>query len=72
MAVNLAKEFRNYDENLRIFIIGSFEDKEKNINYEGIYDNIQYIDYKYFSEFALKYVFPFIPKLLPRTKPALI
>lgn len=56
MAVNLAKEFRKYNDAFRIFIIGSFEDKEKNINYEGIYDNIQYIDYKYFSEFALKYI----------------
>jgi hypothetical protein len=53
MAMNLAKEFHKLG--YRVFIIGTFEDKKNNINYEGIYDGIEYIDYKYFSEFALKY-----------------
>lgn len=58
MAMNIAKEFLKLG--YRVFIIGTFEDKDKNINYEGIYDNIQYIDYKYFSEFALKYVIDYL------------
>ena len=58
MAMNLAKEF--YKLGYRVFIIGSFEDVKNDINYEGIYDNIQYIDYKYFSEFALKYVIDYL------------
>lgn len=51
MAINLGKEFvkRNY----KVVIIGSFEDK--GIDNQGIVEDIQYIDYKYFSEFALKY-----------------
>jgi glycosyltransferase involved in cell wall biosynthesis len=44
----------------RVFIIGTFEDKKNNINYEGIYDGIEYIDYKYFSEFALKYMIDYL------------
>ena len=58
MAINLAKEF--YKLGYRVFIIGTFEDKKTNINYEGIYDGIEYIDYKYFSEFALKYVIDYL------------
>jgi hypothetical protein len=53
MAMNLANEF--YKLGFRVFIIGTFEDKETNRDYQGIYNNIEYIDYKYFSEFALKY-----------------
>lgn len=58
MAMNLAKEF--YKLGYRVFIIGTFEDKKNNINYEGIYDGIEYIDYKYFSEFALSYVIDYL------------
>jgi tetratricopeptide (TPR) repeat protein len=58
MAMNLGKEFLKLG--YRVFIIGTFEDIEKNINYEGIYDGIEYIDYKYFSEFALKYVIDYL------------
>ena len=58
MAMNLGKEFVKLG--YRVFIIGTFEDKESNINYEGIYDGIEYIDYKYFSEFALKYVIDYL------------
>lgn len=58
MAVNLGKEFLKLD--YRVFIIGTFEDSGKNINYEGIYNGIEYIDYKYFSEFALKYIIDYL------------
>ena len=56
MAINLGKEFvkRGY----KVVIIGSFEDK--GIDHQGIIDEIQYIDYKYFSEFALKYVIDYL------------
>ena len=53
MAINMGKEFVKLG--FRVFIIGTFEDTETNKNFQGIYDNIEYIDYKYFSEFALKY-----------------
>lgn len=58
MAINLAKEFLKYG--FRVFIIGSFEDSENDIDYQGIYDGIQYIDYKFFSEFALKYIIDYL------------
>ena len=58
MAMNLAKEFDNIG--YRVIIIGSFHDTKKNISYEGIYNNIEYIDYKYFSEFALNYVIDYL------------
>ena len=58
MAMNLGKEFLKLG--YRVFIIGTFEDKENNTNYEGIYEGIEYIDYKYFSEFALKYVIDYL------------
>jgi hypothetical protein len=56
MAINLGKEFvkRGY----KVVIIGSFE--EKGVDHQGILDEIQYIDYKYFSEFALKYVIDYL------------
>ena len=54
MLINLAKEFNKLG--YRVFIFSSFEDELQNINYQGIYDNIEYIDYKYFSEFCLKYI----------------
>ena len=58
MAMNLGKEFLKLG--YRVFIIGTFEDDLKTINYEGIYEGIEYIDYKYFSEFALKYVIDYL------------
>lgn len=54
MAMNLSKEF--YKLGYRVFIIGSFEDTTLNVDYQCIHEGIEYIDYKYFSEFALKYV----------------
>jgi hypothetical protein len=53
MAIFLSKELVKLG--YRIFIFGNFENKEKNINYECIYENIQYIDHKYINEFLLKY-----------------
>lgn len=58
MALNLAKEFVKLD--YRVFIIGSFEDKTLKFNYEGKYEDIEYIDYKYFNEFALKYIIDYL------------
>ncbi len=54
MAINIAKEFIKLG--YRLIIFGSFEDKKNNIDYQCQYENIEFIDYKYFSEFALKYV----------------
>ena len=53
MAINLAYEF--FKKGYRVFIIGSFEEKILDIDYQCIYNGVEYIDYKYFSEFALKY-----------------
>lgn len=53
MAINLGKQFEKMG--YRVIIFGLFEDKILGKNYEGFYDNIQYIDIKYFNEFALKY-----------------
>jgi len=59
MALNLAKEFSKYD--YRVFVFGSFQDKNNKINYEGIDTNgIEYIDFEYFSEFALKYTIDYL------------
>lgn len=58
MAMNLALEF--YKLGYRVFIIGSFYDPTKDVNYEGIVNGIEYIDYRYFSEFALKYVIDYL------------
>jgi glycosyltransferase involved in cell wall biosynthesis len=56
MAINLAKEFCKYG--YRVFIFGSFIDDSN--NYEGIHNKIEYIDNKYFSEFALKYIIDYL------------
>lgn len=56
MAINMAKEFSKLG--YRTFIFGSFEDDQN--DYQGIYDNIQYIDYKWFTEFATKYVIDYL------------
>ena len=53
MALFLSKELSKLG--YRIFIFGNFENKEKNINYECIHENIQYIDHNYINEFFLKY-----------------
>ena len=58
MLVNLAKEFVKLG--YRVFIFSSFEDIDHQINYQGIYEDIEYIDYKYFSEFALKYIIDYL------------
>ena len=59
MAVNLAREFSTYG--YRTILFGSFENKKNNINYEGIDEyGIEYIDYKYFSEFALTYIIDYL------------
>ena len=56
MAINLGKEF--VKRNFKVVIVGSFEDKD--VDNQGIVDDIQYIDYKYFSEFALKYIIDYL------------
>jgi len=56
MAINMAKEFSKLG--YRTFIFGSFEDED--INYQGIYDGIQYIDYKFFEEFCNKYIIDYL------------
>ena len=58
MAINLGKEFVKLG--FRVFIIGSFKNIEDNIDYQCIHEDIQYIDYKYFSEFALKYIIDYL------------
>jgi len=59
MAINLAKELRRY--NYRVFVFGSFQDKNNNINFEGVdVDGVEYIDLEYFSEFALKYIIDYL------------
>lgn len=58
VAINIAKEF--YNLGYRVFIFGSFENKNLNINYECIHENIEYIDLKYFNEFVLKYVVDYL------------
>jgi hypothetical protein len=46
MAINMAKEFTKLG--YRTFIFGSFENEKNGIDYQGIYDGIQYIDNKPF------------------------
>lgn len=58
MAINMAKEFTKLG--YRTLIFGSFEDEENGVNYQGIYDGIQYIDYKFFEEFCSKYVIDYL------------
>jgi hypothetical protein len=54
MVMNIAKELLKF--NYRVIIFGTFEDKNNNIDNQTIYQGIEYIDYKYFAEFAMKYV----------------
>jgi tetratricopeptide (TPR) repeat protein len=58
MAVNLGNEMvkRGY----RVIIIGSFEENSLGIDNQCIVNGVEYIDYKYFCEFALKYVIDFL------------
>jgi len=56
MAINLGKEF--VKKGYRVIIFGSFDYENK--SYEGVYNNIEFIDYKYFNEFLLKYVVDYL------------
>ena len=56
MAINLGKEFAK--KGFRVIMFGSFEHNGK--TYEGIYNDIEFIDYKYFNEFLLKYVVDYL------------
>lgn len=58
MAMNIAKEFVNLK--YRVFIFGSFESEEEGLDYQGMYDGIQYIDHKFFPEFSSKYVIDYL------------
>lgn len=58
MAINMAKEFHALG--FRTFIFGSFLDEVKQIDYQGIYDGIQYIDYTFFPEFSMKYLIDYL------------
>jgi len=53
MAMNLAREFAKLDYN--VFIFGFFEDSDNGIDYQGIYDDVQYLDYKIFPQFSSMY-----------------
>jgi len=57
MAINLGKEFVKMG--YKVIIVGSFEDKG-GVDYQGIVDDIQYIDYKYFSDFALRNIIDYL------------
>lgn len=56
MAINMAKELTRIG--YRVIMFGFFE--KDDINYQGMYDNIQYIDYTYFPEFSIKYVIDYL------------
>lgn len=58
MAINMAKEFHKFG--YRTFIFGSFEDESSGVDYQGIYDGIQYIDWKFFPEFSSKYIIDYL------------
>jgi len=58
MAIYLANEFR--DLGYRIFIFGNFEDVKNNKDYQTTINNIQYVDYSYFSDFCLTYVVDYL------------
>jgi glycosyltransferase involved in cell wall biosynthesis len=58
MAMNMAKEFAKLG--YRTFIFGAFEDEKTGVDYQGIYDNVQYIDYKCFPEFSSKYIIDYL------------
>jgi len=54
MTCNLAREIAKLG--YRVFVFGSFNCEDTyNINTEGLYDNVQYIDCKYYFEFIHKY-----------------
>ena len=59
MGINLAKQFS--DIGYRVIVFGCFENIIENKSYEGICShNVEYIDSKYFSEFALTYVIDYL------------
>ena len=56
MAINMAKELTRIG--YRVIMFGYFE--KDDVNYQGTYDRIQYIDYAYFPEFSLKYIIDYL------------
>jgi tetratricopeptide (TPR) repeat protein len=56
MAINMAKEMTRIG--YRVIMFGFFE--KGDVNYQGIYDRIQYIDYSYFPEFSIKYTIDYL------------
>lgn len=69
MAMNLAKEFAKQtylDEDgivqpkYNVFLFGWFEDPTMNLDYQDVYDNVQYIDYKCFSGFVATYYIDYL------------
>ena len=57
-AMSMAHEMKK--RGYRVFIFGQFEDPESDINYQGTYQGIQYIDCHYFPEFSTKYVIDYL------------
>jgi glycosyltransferase involved in cell wall biosynthesis len=69
MAMNLAKEFAKetyIDEDgsvqpkYNVFLFGWFEDPTMNLDYQDVYDNVQYIDYKCYSGFVATYYIDYL------------
>jgi glycosyltransferase involved in cell wall biosynthesis len=59
MGVNLAKQFAIIG--YRVIVFGAFESTIENKTYEGTCSqNVEYVDFKYFSEFALTYVIDYL------------
>lgn len=57
-AMSMAHEMKK--RGYRVFIFGQFEDPESDINYQGTYQGIQYIDCHYFPEFSTKYIIDYL------------
>lgn len=69
MAMNLAKEFAkqtyldedgNVQQKYNVFLFGWFEDTTMNIDYQGVYDDVQYIDYTCFPGFVATYYIDYL------------
>ena len=58
MVMNLALQFKAHG--YRVFVVGSFADKTKGIDYQCVENGIEYIDYKSFSDFALMYIIDYL------------
>lgn len=54
MAIRMAKSMVKLG--YRVFLFGSFLDDDQSLDYQGVDDGVQYIDYSYFTEFSMKYV----------------